>query len=67
VVRGLRPLLPDLASPGWLDEVRWAAWVVAAAVLVASGWRRQDEDAAAGEGAEADHPLVDADRDRPVG
>jgi hypothetical protein len=67
VLRGLRPFLPDLADPGWLDEVRWVAWVVAAAVLLASGWHRQDEDAAAGEGAEPDHPLVDADRDRPVG
>jgi hypothetical protein len=67
VMRGLRPFLPDLAHPGWLDEVRWVAWLAVAAVLVASGWRRQHEDAAAGEGAEADHPLVDADRDRPVG
>ncbi len=67
-MRALRPLLPDLASPGWLDEVRWLVWIAAAVALVASGWRRlgQDEDAAAGEGAEADHPLVDADRHRAV-
>jgi len=67
VMRALRPLLPDLAHPGWLDEVRWVVWIAAAVALVASGWRRQDEDAAAGEGAEADHPLVDAHGDRPVG
>jgi hypothetical protein len=67
VMRALRPLLPDLAHPGWLDEVRWVLWIAAAVALVASGWRRQDEDAAAGEGAEADHPLVDAHGDRSVG
>jgi hypothetical protein len=69
VMRAVRPLLPDLASPGWLDEVRWVLWIAAAVALVASGWRGlgQDEDAAAGERAEADHPLVDADRHRTVG
>jgi hypothetical protein len=69
VMRVVRPLLPDLAHPGWLDEVRWALWLVVAVALVASGWRGlgQHEDAAAGERAEADHPLVDVDRHRPVG
>jgi hypothetical protein len=68
VMRALRPLLPDLADPGWLDEVRWALWLAVAAALVASGWRRsrQHEDAAAGERPEADHPLVDVDGDRAV-
>ena len=66
-MRALRPLLPDLASPGWLDEVRWALWIAAAAVVVVSGWRRQHEDAAAGEGAEAHDPLVDVHRHRSVG
>lgn len=68
-MRALRPLLPDLASPGWLDEVRWVLWIAAAVALVASGWRAggQDEDAAAGERAEADHPLVDVHGHRPVG
>jgi hypothetical protein len=69
VMRAVRGLLPDLASPGWLDEVRWIGWIAAAVALVASGWRGrgQDEDAAAGERAQADHPLVDVDRHRPVG
>jgi hypothetical protein len=68
-MRLVRPLLPDLAHPGWLDEVRWALWLVAAAALLWSGWRGlgQHEDAAAREGPEAHHPLVDADRHRPVG
>ena len=67
-MRVLRPLLPDLASPGALDEVRWVLWIAAAVALVASGWRRagEDEDAAAGERAEADDPLVDVDRHRAV-
>ncbi|MCI3948084.1 MAG: hypothetical protein K0R11_18 [Acidimicrobiales bacterium] len=68
VMRALRPLLPDLAHPGWLDEVRWCLWIAAAAALVASGWRRlgRDEDAAAREGPQPDHPLVDVDRHRAV-
>jgi hypothetical protein len=68
-MRLLRPLLPDLAHPGVLDEVRWALWIVAAVALLASGWRGlgQDEDAAAREGAEADHPLVDVHGHRPIG
>ena len=69
LLRAARPLLPDLAHPGWLDELRWLLWLAAAVALVASGWRRsgQHEDAAAGERAQADHALVDVDRHRPVG
>jgi hypothetical protein len=69
VMRAVRPLLPDLAHPGWLDEARWLLWIAVAGALVASGWRglRQDQDPTAGEGAEADHLLVDVDRHRPVG
>jgi hypothetical protein len=63
--RLLRPLLPDLAHPGPAGRLGELAWVAAAVALGIWGWRsarlrRLDEDAAAGEGAEADVVVVDA-------
>jgi hypothetical protein len=64
VHRLLRPLLPDLRTPATADNVRFALWVVAVVLLLVAGWRsaRADEDARAGEGADANRAVFDGDR-----
>jgi hypothetical protein len=70
--RLVRPLLPDLHRAGTTDAMGLAAWTLVAGALVVAGWRsgradqRADEDAAAGEGAHADHPVADLDGDGAV-
>jgi hypothetical protein len=68
VHRALAPLLPDLRAPGTGDQVRYASWTIVLFGLVVAGWRsvRRDEDAGAGEGADADGAILDLDRDRAV-
>lgn len=69
VHRLLRPLLPDLRSPGAGDHARLVLWTVVVAALATAGWRsaRRHQDAGAGEGADADGPVLDLDGHRPVG
>lgn len=66
--RVLRPLLPDLRSPGTGDEVRFAFWIAFVVALLVAGWwsAGRDEDARAGEGADADGATGDRDSDRAV-
>jgi hypothetical protein len=66
VHRLLRPLLPDMRHP---DVVRPAVWGAIAVALLVAGWRSAggDEDAGAGEGADADRAVVHLHGDRPVG
>jgi hypothetical protein len=69
VHRVLAPLLPDLRAPGTGDQVRYASWTIVLFGLVVAGWRsvRRDEDAGAGEGADADRAILDLHRDGAVG
>jgi hypothetical protein len=69
VYRLLRPLLPDLRTPAGADEVRFAIWTTVVLALLAAGWWSAggDEDARAGESADADGAILDGDRHRPVG
>jgi len=68
VHRLLVPLLPDLRAPGTGDQARFAAWCVVAVGLLAAGWlARGDEDAGAGEGADADGAVLDLHGDGAVG
>jgi hypothetical protein len=68
VHRMLRPLLPDLRAPTAADETRFALWIVVVVALLVAGWWSAggDEDARAGEGADADRAIGDRDRDRAV-
>ena len=68
VHRLLRPLLPDLtAGPTDGDWAKLAAWTVALVAVGAWALRRDDEDAIAGEGADADDPVVHLHGDGAVG
>ena len=60
---------PDLRVPDGGDWVRLVAWSAVAVGLLALGWRSAggDEDAGAGEGADADRAVLDLHGDRPVG
>lgn len=62
VHRLLRPVLPDLQSPEVGVGVRLAAWTAVVVGLLVLGWRSAggDEDAGAGEGADADGAVLDA-------
>jgi hypothetical protein len=69
LMRAWRRVLPDLRmSDGW-TPVLLAAWVVALGALAWWGWRSAggDEDAGAGEGADAHRPTVDVQREGAVG
>ena len=64
VHRLMRPLLPDLRAPTTADEVRLVVWTAIVLALLAAGWWSAggDEDARAGEGADADRAVIDGDR-----
>ncbi len=73
-IRSWRQLLPDERAHGFATGVRNVAWLGALSVAAAVGWRQQtrrsagaDEDAFAGEGADADRVAGDLDGGRPVG
>lgn len=66
--RLLRPLLPDLRQPEAGDWARFVAWTAAVLALLAWAWLRGgDEDAGAGEGADADDAVRDLHRHGAVG
>ncbi len=67
--RAWRVLLPDLRTDAGPSELLLAAWFVALAGLAWWGWRSAggDEDAGAGEGADAHGPPVDVEREGAVG
>lgn len=71
-IRLWRLVLPDERTTGIGTVALNVVWVLLVVVLAAIGWRRPgrsagaDEDAFAGEGADADGGAVDADRGRPV-
>ena len=67
--RAWRHVLPDLRQPDGTTGFVYAAWVVVLAGLAWWGWRsaRGDEDAGAGERADADRPAVDVQREGAVG
>ena len=69
VYRMLRPLLPDLRAPAGVDEVRLVIWTAIVLALLAAGWWSAggDEDARAGEGADADGAVRDGDRHGAIG
>ena len=69
VHRLLRSLLPDLRVPSAGDEARFAVWIAFVLALLVAGWwsARGDEDARAGEGADADRALLDRDREGAIG
>jgi hypothetical protein len=64
--RAWRNVLPDLRQG---DELLLALWIVALAALAAWGWASAggDEDAGAGEAADADRLAVDVQREGAVG
>lgn len=70
-IRAWRVLLPDERADGFGTGVRNVAWAGVIVGLAVLGWRRRsagtDEDALAGEGADADRVAVDLDGGRPVG
>jgi hypothetical protein len=62
-----RLALPDLRQPGGFTPVLLAGWTVGLGALAWWGWRRAgsaggDEDAGAGEGADAHGASVDVER-----
>ncbi|HYF44837.1 MAG TPA: hypothetical protein VD926_01415 [Acidimicrobiales bacterium] len=71
--RGWRTVLPDLRVPDGTTAFVYAAWVLVLAGLAWWGWRSagpsagRDEDAGAGERADADRPAVDVQREGAVG
>jgi hypothetical protein len=67
--RAWRHVLPDLRLSNGSTPVLMAAWVLALAALAWWGWRSAggDEDAGAGEGADAHRPAVDVQREGAVG
>jgi len=67
--RAWRHVLPDLRQPDGTTAFVYAAWVAVLAGLAWWGWRsaRGDEDAGAGERADADRPAVDVQREGAVG
>ena len=67
-VRAWRMLLPDHRADGIAPVALSAVWVLVLAGLASAGWRsaRTDEDALAGEGADADGVAVDLDGGRAV-
>ena len=67
--RTWRLVLPDLRLPNGSTPVLFVLWTVALAGLAWWGWRSAggDEDAGAGEGADADRPAVDVQREGAVG
>ena len=71
--RAWRLVLPDLRHETALSPVLLTLWIVALAGLAWWGWRTAgdsaggDEDAGAGEGADADGPTVDVQREGAVG
>jgi hypothetical protein len=68
VHRLLAPLLPDMRLPQASDWARYGAWCAAAVALLAWGFlARRDEDAGAGEGADADRAVLDLHGDGAVG
>jgi hypothetical protein len=68
IYRVWRRVLPDLRVENDLRPVLLAAWVVVLAGLAWWGWRSAggDEDAGAGEAADADRPAVDVQREGAV-
>ncbi len=71
--RAWRLLLPDLRNETSLTPVLLTAWIVVLGALAGWGWRSVgdsaggDEDAGAGEGADAHRPAVDVQREGAVG
>ena len=64
LARAWRTLLPDYRRPGTRTWALQALWLVILALVARAGWRsgRGDEDAGAGERADADVVAVDLDR-----
>jgi hypothetical protein len=71
--RAWRPALPDLRNETAFTPVLLTVWIVVLAALAWWGWRTAgdsaggDEDAGAGEGADAGGPAVDVQREGAVG
>jgi hypothetical protein len=71
--RAWRLVLPDLRNETSLTPVLLTGWIVLLAALAWWGWRTAadsaggDEDAGAGEGADAHGPAVDVQREGAVG
>ena len=68
-IRLWRALLPDHRAEGAAVVALSVAWALVLAALAVAGWRsgRADEDAAAGEGPDADRLALDLDRGGAVG
>lgn len=80
-VRLVRPAMPDFQRPGTATATLAVAWGIALSALVALGWwregrsgrgggdgvRGQDQDAGAGEAAQADMAALDLDGEGAVG